>query len=83
MEANKVTEIGLENQLISIEYLIRSENWKKSSDEKIINPFDYRKELSAERMNEILKAGIKSKGILSFQRGKGDELIVFLNGEKI
>lgn len=81
MEANKVTEIGLENQLMSVEYLIRSENWNPK-DEKIVNPFDYRKDLSAERMNQILKAAIQAKGILSFE-GKGDDLIVFLNGEKI
>lgn len=58
---------------MSVEYLIRSENWNPK-EEKIINPFDYRKELSAERMNQILKAAIQAKGILSFERGDGDEL---------
>ena len=81
MEANKVTEIGLENQLMSVEYLIRSENWNPK-EEKIVNPFEYRKDLSAERMNEILKMAIQKKGILSFE-GKGDELIIYLNGERI
>jgi len=82
MEAQKVTDPILENQLLDLEYLILSKRWPRGEIKEIQDPFQYRKVLSVERMNEILKLAISRQGILSFE-GDENELIVLLNGEKI